>query len=462
MIVMLQAIVCAVKQWFADKSQNSELNSAIYISACKNLSQLRKRLTIVRKAFHNFQFLDEGCQLSEIKKIAESAKKHLDDIPTSDIYFTYRLNFYRCYCLAKRLELRLSIFQGNIIHAKSLINELTAALDNLENFQLHVDKNEFSPISALIRSEIYLYKLSCGHDSDFFQDNYVNNWLELKEWKNKIRGVINTNSCYKDAGLDVYESLSEIHGNTARVYFYVSNDRTTLSQAADNFLKAAYYALRIGLIQRVARWIALAGRVWVRLGDRKLSRQALILSNKLAKTDLTTGYSHNFCQAVISEIHLLQGEYFLLLEDDPLSALENFLEALKGSVYLSLNRRICDSLFNISRCSEKLSHLSIKEGLNRVFPESEKPIKSNKNKLNPMSNNTSEQVLDLLCNLYNRKDSPTWFQVRSEFSILAAEIWQRWHQDTSELEIGTIHPIAEKIKNQTWLAQLEVEKGKRG
>lgn len=78
-----------------------------------------------------------------------------------------------------------------------------------------------------------------------------------------------------------------------------------------------------------------------------------------------------------------------------------------------------------------------------------------------MSNNTSEQVLDLLCNLYNRKDSPTWFQVGSDFSILAAEIWQRWHQDTSELEIDTIHPIAEKIQNQTWLSQLELEKGQR-
>ncbi len=454
-IVMLQAIVCAVKQWFADKSQNGELNSATYISACKNLSQLRKRLTIVRKAFHNFQFLDKGCQLSEIKQIAESAKKHLDEIPTSDIYFTYRLNFYRCYCLAKRLELRLSIFQGNTTNAKSLIKELTATLDNLDGFQLHVDKNELSPISALIRSEVYLYELSCGHNSEFFQDNYLNNWLELTEWKNKIRRVINTNSCYKDAGLDVYESLSEIHGNAARVYFYVSNDRTTLEQAADNFLKAAYYALRIGLIQRVARWIALAGRVWVRLGESNLSRQALILSDKLAKTDLTTGHSHNFCQAVISEINLLQGEYFLLLEDDAVSALENFLQALKGAVYLSLNRRICDSLFNISRCSEKLSHLSIKEGLNRVFPESEKLIKSNKKKLNPMSNHNSEKVLDLLCNLYNRADSPTWFQVRSDFSILAAEIWQRWHQDTSESEVNTIHPIAERIKNETWLSVVD-------
>ncbi|MGF1676933.1 MAG: hypothetical protein ACFCUV_25110 [Rivularia sp. (in: cyanobacteria)] len=455
MIVMLQAIVCAVKQWFADQRQNNKLDNNIYISACRNLSELRKRLTQVRKAFHNFQFLDEGCQLSEIKKIAEQAKKHLLDIPREDIYFTYRLNFYRCYCLAKRLELRLSIFQGNMINAKYLIKELREAVENIDIFQIYVDRNEIAPIEALIRSEIYLYDLSCGQNPDLFADNCKNNWLELSGWKHKIRGIINTNSCYKDAGLDVYESLSEIHGNAARMYFYVSENRTTLEEAANNFLKAAYYALRIGLIQRVARWIALAGRVWVRLGDSKLSLQALKLSEKLAKTDLTTGHYDNFCQAVLSEINLLDGEYLLLIEHDNIAALEKFLQALKGSTYLGLNRRICDALFNISRCSETLSNLSIKEGLSRVFSESDKLIEANKKKLNPISNNTSEKVLELLCDLYSREDNPTWFQVREQFSILAAEIWQKWHQDTSQPKVETIHPICERIKNKTWLSQVD-------
>ncbi len=455
MNVMLQAIVCAVKQWFADKSRIGELDSTTYISACRNLSDLRKRLIKVRKAFHNFQFLDKGCQLSQIKKIADEAKQHLENIPDDDIYFTYRLNFYRCYCLAKRLELRLSNFQGNILNAKSLIAELSEALDNTEQFQLHVDKNELSPISVLIRSEFYLYELSCGHNPDFFQDNGRNNWFELNKYKNSVINVINTRSCYKDAGLDVYESLSEIHGNAARVYFYISEDQSTLKEAAQNFLKAAHYALRIGLIQRVSRWIALAGRVWVRLKNSELSLQALKLSEKLAKTDLTTGHSDNFCQAVISEINLLRGEYLLLIENNQVTALESFIQALKGSVYLGLNRRICDSLFNISRCSENLGNISIQEGLSKVFSEEEKPIKSNIKKLNPMSNHNSEKVLELFCHLYARKDSPTWFQVRKEFSTLAAEIWQTWHQDTSENNLNTIHPIAEKIRKGSWLSQVE-------
>lgn len=307
----------------------------------------------------------------------------------------------------------------------------------------------------MIHSEIYLYELSCGHNPRLFQDNDIRWFDELNDWKNKITKVINTKSCYKDAGIDVYESLSEIHGNAARIYFYISEDKSTLEKAAQNFLKAAHYALRIGVIQRVSRWIALAGRVWVRLKNSELSLQALKLSEKLAKTDLTTGHSDNFCQAVTSEINLLRGEYLLLIENDRVKALENFIQALKGSVYLGLNRRICDSLFNISRCSQKLGNLSIQEGLSRVFPEEEKLIDSNIKKLNPTSNHNSEKVLELLCNLYARKDSPTWFQVRDEFSTLAADIWQTWHQDTSETQVNTIHPIAEKIKKETWLCQVE-------
>ncbi|MEM7555932.1 MAG: hypothetical protein AAF378_17915 [Cyanobacteria bacterium P01_A01_bin.84] len=461
MTAMLQAIVCAVKQWLADKSSNNQLDWEIYVSACRTLSNLRKRLTRVRKAFHNFQFLDEECELSEIKKIAEEAKNQLKVIPKHDIYFAYRLNFYRCYCLAKRLELRLSNFQGNIINAKYLIEELTEALNTVTSkYELYTDRIELSPIEALINSEKYLYELSCGHHIDVFQNKNTNQWLELNQWKNKIRSIINTNSCYKDAGLDVYESLSEIHGNTARIQFYLSDDRDILAETTTIFIKAAHYALRIGLTQRVSRWIALAGRVWVRLGDGKLSLQALKLAEKLAKTDLTTGHSYNFRQAVLSEIYLLHGEYLLLIEDNPSQALKNFLSALKGSIYLGLNRRICDSSFNISRCAYKLSNLSCKEGLNWVFKGEDQLIASNQNKLNPMSNHTSEKVLNLLCNLYSREDNPTWFQVRSEFSTLASQIWQTWHDDTSNFEektnkTKTIHPIAQRIENQTWLCQVD-------
>ncbi|KYC44031.1 hypothetical protein WA1_02490 [Scytonema hofmannii PCC 7110] len=447
MITMLQAIVCAAKQWLAEQSWNGELNLEIYGSVCKTLSDLRTRLTNVRMAFQNFQFLDEECRSAQIKRIADIARDELKKIPKEKIYFSYRLNFYRCYFLAKRLELRLSNFQGNISNAKLLIQTIKEDLEE----DCSVKKN-LVPIQALIQSEIYLYELSCGHNPDLFEFSKRKKWLGLEEWDNEIRKAIKPGSCYKDPGLDVYQALSEIYGNAARIQLYLANDKNSLEEAAVHFLRAAHYASRIGLTQRMARWLALAGRVWVRLGDGNLSRQALSFAEKFAKADLTTGHSPNFCQAVLSEISLLNGEYLLLIQDEPIQALESFLKALKGSVYLGLNRRICDALFNIARCSKKLGNFSIKEGLGRVFQEG--LTESSKSKLNQMSNHTSEKVLDLLYSLWSGEENPTWFQVRGEFSKLAAQTWQGWHDDTSKPGMTTKHPIAEQIESESWLCQI--------
>lgn len=448
MITMLQAIVCAARQWLADREWNHELNLEIYSSAFKALSDLRKRVTIARRAFQNFQFLDKECQSAEIKSIANTARDELKKIPKEKIYYSYRLNFYRCYLLAKRLELRQSNFQGNISNAQLLIQEIKEVLE--EDQQV---KEEVIPIQALIQSDIYLYELSCGHESNLFESSNRSKWLGLEEWDSKIRGAIKPGSCYKDAGLDVYKALSEIYGNIARIELYLCNDRNILEKAAEYFLKAAHYALRIGLTQRMARWVALAGRVWVRLGDDKLSKQALHFAEKFANDDLTTGHSENFRQAVLSEINLLQGEYQLLIQNNPIEALEYFLKALKGSVYLGLNRRICDALFNIYMCSKKLGNYSTKKGLSSVFQGEYQLIESNKSELNKMNNSTSEKVLDLLCSLWSREDNPTWFQVRGEFSKLAADIWQGWHLDTKP-GATTKHPIAERIESESWLCQV--------
>ncbi|MFN6439193.1 MAG: hypothetical protein RMY35_020160 [Nostoc sp. DedSLP01] len=451
MITMLQAIVYATKQWLVDQSTNDKLDIEIYVSACKALADLRKRLTKVRKAFQNFQFLDDECKPAEINKIAEIAKEELKKLPQEKIYFSYRLNFYRCYCVAKRLEIRLSNTQGNISILKSLIEEIQKVIEEDEEV-----KKELIPIQALIQSEIYLYELSCGHESSLFEFQQRSNWLELEDWHSKIKSaILKEGSCYKDPGLDIYKALSEIYGNAARIEFYLSDDKNILEETAKNFLKAAHYALRIGSTQRVTRWLALAGRVWVRLGDSKLSIQAFKLAKNLADADLTTGHSQNFREAVLSEIFLLYGEYLLLIENDPTNALEYFLKALKGSVYLGLNKRICDALFDISRCAKKLGNFSTKEGITRVFVQEDQLTESNKGKLNPTSNRTSEKVLDLLCLLWNREDNPSWFQIQSEFSKLAADIWQGWHTDTSNAEIITKHPIAKRIEDESWLCQIQ-------
>lgn len=451
MITILQAIVSGAKLWLADKNWTGELDLEIYTSAFKALCGLRTQLTKARRAFQQFQFEGEDCKSSEIKRIAETAKNELKKIPQAEIYFSYRLNFSRCYFFAKRLELRLSNIQGDIINARSLIAEINQDLEEDQEI-----KEEVVPLQALIQSEIYLYELSCGHNSALFTESKRSEWLGLEAWDKKIRGAIKPGSCYKDPGLDIYQALSEIYANVARIEFYLSNDRNTLEKSAEYFLRAAHYALRIGLTQRASRWIAFAGRVWVRLGEDNLPQQAIKFAHQLAQTDLKFGHSRNFVQAVLSEISQLEGEYTLLIQNDPINALEHFLKALKGAVYLGLNRRMCDALFNIFRCSQKLGNFSIKQGMSNVFKEEEdKLTQSNKDKLNPLRNLTSEKILDLLCHLWNLEDNPTWFQVRHEFSQLAVDTWQRWHKDTSERGVTTKHPIAEQIENESWLCQVK-------
>ncbi len=305
-----------------------------------------------------------------------------------------------------------------------------------------------------MQSEIYLYELSCGHEPNLFESRQRSKWLELEGWDSKIKSAIKPGSCYKDPGLDIYKALSEIYGNAARIEFYLSDDKNTLEKAVEHFLKAAHYASRIGSTQRVTRWLALAGRVGVRLGDGQLSIQAFKFADKFANASLTTGHSENFRQAVLSEISLLHGEYLLLIQNDPTNALECFLKALKGSVYLGLNRRICDALFDIFRCSKKLGNFSTKKGFTKVFMGEEQLIESNKGNLNPTGNRTSEKVLDLLCYLWSRENNPSWFQVQGEFSKLATDIWQGWHSDTSKPGTTTKHPIAKRIENESWLCQI--------
>lgn len=453
-ITALQSIVCAAKQWLTIKSLNNEIDLEVYDSECKLLSGLRKRLSKARKAFQNFQFIDSDIDdinlISELSDISLIARSELKKIPSNKIYFSLRLNLYRCYFLAKLKLLRLANFQGNLSKVKSLLEEVEEMF--AEDITI---KEELIPILVLIRVEIHLYKLSCGHVSELlFNSTERQGWLNLKEQEKTIIEGMKRSSFYKDPGMDIYHALSEIHGNTARMEFYLSDDRYVLEESVDYFLKAAHYALRIGLTQRASRWLALAGRLYIRLGDDKLAFQTYKLASKLASSDLTAGHSNQFREAIYSEINLLHGEYFLSFKDNASDALEKFLISLKGASYLGLSRRICDALFNIYRCSTNLSDLSIKEGLSRVFKGDMQLTDANSDKLNPGGNHTSEQALSLLYDLWSESGNSNFYLERERFRKLAVAIWQGWHESSSEARVSTEHPVVRRIKSGLWLRRV--------
>ncbi|MBW4511394.1 MAG: hypothetical protein KME64_33515 [Scytonematopsis contorta HA4267-MV1] len=435
-IVILQATVCAAKQRLAEQEREGKLDLQIYVSACKSISKLRQQIDSTRKAFQDFDF----CKSEQLNEAAKTAQDELIKIPNQQIYFSLRLSLYRSYLLAKLLQLRLMNLQGDIKNAGEIIKDIESVLNEDEAV-----KNELFPIQTLLQAERYLYKLSSGDVGDLSDSASPSAWLELDEWNQKIRNTIKPRKFYRDPGFDVYQALSEIYGNYARMKFYLSHDDKVLKTAAEEFLQAAHYALRIGSKQRAARWFALAGRVWVRLGDENFSKQALAVAEELAPANLTSGHSRSFRQAIYSEINLLRGEILLVIQDNSNEAIKRFLEALKGSTYLKLNRRMCDALINIARCSEKLDNRSVKNDLENIFTRDGRLFAKN-HLLEAGTNPAVEKVIKLLHDLWEREDNPTWYTVRQDFSSLAAEIWQKWH-DSANPKSNKKHPIVEQIEN---------------
>ena len=475
MIGELQAIAEAGKYWLSEKILKNELKSEIYESACDKVSDLRKQLLQARTAFQDFQFLDlqKNDTNSEktidleysnntLKNIANTAEKELLKIPHENIYESYRLSLYRCYFHAKLLELRQANLGGKINDVNNLLKEIKKKFHENEKV-----KTQFTPINTLINVEIYLYELSSGRNLALFNDNKRKEYINLNEQVEQIINAINKQNFYKDSGSDIYFSLAEITGNTARIDFYLSNERAIIEECRQNFLQAAYYASRIGATRRMARWISLAGRASIRLKDGEFARQALEFSNHLLNKTLNYECKENFKDAIFSETYILEGEYNLLEKNKPSEALVKFFKALKGAIYLGLNRRILDSLFNIYRwceTSDNVSIVSIKEAI-KIFSEQNTNLGNIKNNLlNPTENGTSQKALGLLIKLESFEDSIKCSQpqVKDEIIKVIKDVWNGWHTDSEQSTIKdeTQHPIADLIdrkdkdKKLIWLKQL--------
>jgi hypothetical protein len=462
-ITILQALVCAAKQWLGERVYKGELNLEVYVHGCKSISKLRQNLYYVRQKFQNFEFVDYE-QQSELfpdtenkfsigksekiretlNEIAKDARNELKQIPEDKIYFLLRLSLYRCHLLAKLMLLRLENSQGNISNVKQLLNELESVLDEDNDI-----KDQLIPIQALLHTERILYELSLGNRLELFDNEKRSEWLNLEQWKKNIYSAIKPGTFYKDPGVDIYHALSEIYGNCARIELYLSDNSKVLENAADNFLRAAHYALRIGYKQRASRWFALAGRVWLRLNDEEKSKQSLNLAKKLAFSNLTSWHDFNFRQAICSEISLLEGEILLVLENKPSQAINWFLKALKGAIHLRLNRRMCDAMINISRCSQKLGDRSVKTDLDQIFSHPSDDVF-------PYDNRSTEIVMKFIKHLLEREDNPRWSSVSEDFANTAAQMWQDWHDIGGKTEINhSQHPIAAKIINGTLYVQIK-------
>lgn len=481
----LQAILSASIHWLsyhARDHNNELLKLENYQSICMILTKVRQELLNARRTLNDFQFLDRECGDSSITKIVDDAIAQLKQLQQSSylgaekISEAYRINFYFCYLDAQLIRLRKFNTQGNIEQVKEILDNIEETPKRYFSSEKMVKEN-FAALIVLRDVEDCLYKFSIGCP-DIFALNFRENLSKIID--ENIQGLIH-HRFYKDTGLDVYQSLSEVYGNLARLNFYLCHDKDTLIEARESFLKAAYHASRIGARRRTAKWITFAARVNIRLGNQNDDsiniEQYLDLSETIINKGVSEEYQTIFKDALLSERYLLRGELHFMRKEYK-QAFDDFLLALKGSIYLGFNRRISDSLYNLYRCYERLGGTSIKARIEDKFKELFIPNRDipelDKTQLNPQHNVASGASIELLNNYLQNfqypknnesfQNNPNIYIIPTDsFLNTAKGIWNEWYikgknshsNMTDNIETDSQHPVAILMDEGKWLSILE-------
>jgi hypothetical protein len=452
---VLQAFVEAGQYWIYsqivpdEKSKDKvsiENEVQRYFCACKDLSKMRDKMNWVRESFNEIKFKDKdliGKTILEIKKDSLIILKELSiQIP---IYSRHRIEISRFYFIAVGLELRLNNIRGDLKNIFTLLEESEKEWEKIQ-LENNTDLvNELMPLRVLICADRLLHQLSLG------KGKYLNEVMKdsdsfLLKQLEKILLNSSSNDLFKDLGADTYLAISEIHGNVARVIFYLSRSKHSLEKAKNYFLIASYYSMKIGSKQRTARWLALSGRTYIRLKQENKAKQLLELSKRLAIQGLGDNQEKELRIAILSEVEILEGEYLISLDDkcDHEKAIKHFILALKGAIYLGFARRIADSLYGISKCIflvdiEKVNDYIETEAVFGALVNFHFERPNWLNKYNPTSSRISLVVLKFLTeNFYGKKMDRQI--IKNELLKLIMSIWQNWDDITTD-NTQKKHPI---------------------
>lgn len=470
----IQSLLEAAEKRLFSQSHADNISEAAHMQVVIELSHLQEKLKQARGDFFNYQFLNEVKTLTapqqittaeKLSDIAREAQSYLDNvIPRENrftLWSTLSIGLFRIYVLAKLYELRLMTMHGNLERSKKTAREIR------KTFQEPILETTLKPLSLLFKAEELLADLSAGNKPDLFRAG-VSYWHQFVETaKHDINHFLEAGSTVQDRCLsfscgpdiDVYQSLGTIHSIAGRWLFYLGKSKDELTHAYAYFLKASHYYSRIGFAQKTARCLALAGRVQVRLGHRDKVEDLISIARSLVEENLHIGQRSAFQQASLSEIHLLEGERSLLLDNRPDKAIISSLEGLKGALWLGLARRIADNLYNISRCAEQLRDNTIEHELKNVFqvmwePEENRTRKKKLTRLNPLNNAIALDVINLLFDLKKQAATRTWYQVGYRFNTCSSHIWDVWYREISDGDNGH-HPIARLITSGEFLKSVE-------
>lgn len=469
----LQSLLIAYRKWLYHEAHKDKIDIPLFRETVHDLSDLYQRLNISRSDLQSYRLMEKSTEDTDLSQIGKDAEERLTTIldqsrpknePLPVAWRRLAFNLYRIVIITRILRMRRFTTEGNLSNARLLIGEIKKKLYEQswidesglvsEVDQKDIDEipwvSRIEPLRCIFEADEGLYHLCVGLGTDWFDTKakYWEDWLV--EAKKNLRGQIKPSCSSCEPSTDTYVALTSICGNAGRWEFYLASSEEDYETASHHFLEAAHYALRIGLTHRCVRWLGLAGRSEVRRGNQLRANQCLAMAHRLIDPFKQGGQRRTFQRGFLSGLNLLEAEIKLQLENDPIEALKCSLEAIRGALFLGLNRRIIDNLRTLSFCATKVGDRFVRPDLEESFAPLFSKGGADNRDVNILNNSTSRQVLDnifITLSHENNKEA-TWIKVADRCLDQAKEILNRWHHDAGAPEESE-HPLIPYFDRKT-------------
>ena len=442
-----QSVAVAVKSWLSDNLSDPAAYRDYY-EACIAIAKMDYSLR------HGCKFLsDYVLQQREEDPLAAPAKEYLIDqvvIPIERLLngtlssipalkSWYGLNLGRKYCWAQIACARSAFVEGNVKKAAEF-------LDNTDMMLAIPGVSDDVPLALRLNLEKMLLPFY-GGNQEFIADrgwrqSLQTNLQALREYiYTRKSSSLHRRYCGR-LDSDVYLCASEIFARAGRLEFTFATEveEKYLEQSVDNLLMAAYYSSKVGEHQRTAHWLANASRVYCRLGNGDNAGKLANIAERVLKRAIDQRYGLQYKEAIMAEVDISRGEKLLLIEQEPLLALQSFGKAVQGASYLGFVRLLADSLYNVSRAAEDLdSAVDVDVVLGHYGNEKKQP-----------PNRIVKEVVDFLVNL---DQTLLWSDVAVQFRQQAQKIWHHWAVTVADNQ-NVVHPLEGKIIEGSYLQRV--------
>jgi hypothetical protein len=484
----LQATVIASRKWLHHKFRSdNELNS-LYQEIVKKIAKLRAIFYKYRVAFDEYDFNDGIVNINEFLKIDNEAIKYIAKIEgiksnyseseSIQVWNNLISNFYRVSLGSQIYRLTHENIKFNHDLCRDMLNKIDSRLYRNDKHGLNTSKILIPSKISLEAEKIgynisfgipskysELQEISCGKTINLLTEHDILSCLTKMDEtiEQYLKQYVAQNKPYNDPGYDIHYSLGSYYSITGRLLLYRGTNERDLDSACDRLLKAIYFFHRIGLTRKVERNLTLFGRVKVRIRREDYVLQCIelsqiILARHLSKVNVPK--NENFELSIKSRLNLFGGEYNLIVIENYQSSLKYCLEALRGSLWLGLNRHIADNLYAISRCAEKLGNREIKVDLEQYFQGLWIADKLN-NKMygefihTPEENKIAKEIVSMLFTIREAADgSKCWSDVWNVFRQASINIWNTWYRMATG-DKQREHPFAIDIRKGVFLGDIE-------